>query len=437
MRHPSLLNDTLLVLPHCNIPWSRLSLVHLDYASHAPSNFPFAIDGPAWPGDISMLMAFRAWQSSPGAAKRPPATTQLAGSRAVVSVQDRGKKPIKDSSRQAVSAKFPHHHTLTPSEADNFHGLLYVFQLWAGRPRRKHLAVLSSVFRHWRGLWHRTRDFLRRARSELRMMLRSQDTRDGGEGLRLSGGARVGGRSGLREHDESLAHGGLAGGAEERDGAGNGMLEHTLQDDEVRGLDLVRRGVEEAGEGLPPKPVRGRIGGFGASEVAQGDGGEAGAEAEEALVVLVLGDVVAARGRVPVLAHPAEPLAAGGGLLAAGDAEEEWTAAVEFRPEQVDQRDAVELVVGFAEDDGGQDAERIGRQAVDGAFGDELADHTFGEMVEQKQKDSWALGRCCRVACCGGFLRVIDDVLRDVNLWAGGAGGFCQDGIDLVGLQGC
>nr|POE50160.1 hypothetical protein CFP56_71623 [Quercus suber] len=262
------------------------------------------------------------------------------------------------------------------------------------------------------------------------MVFRGQHAGDGSERFGLRVGRGVAGKN-----DESLADDGLAGGAEEGDGARDGVLEQALEDDEVGGLELVGRGIEHAGERLPPEAVGGRVSGFGAAEVTQGDGGEAGAEAEEALVVLGLREVRPGRGGESILAHPAEPCAAGGGLRAARDAEDERAAAVEFGPEKVDQRDAVEVVLRFAEDDDRQDAERVRGQAVDGTLGDELPDDAFGEMVKEKQEDSRTLGRRGCVALRGGFLWVVHDVLRNVDLGPGSAGGFGQDGVDLVGLQ--
>ena len=102
-------------------------------------------------------------------------------------------------------------------------------------------------------------------------------------------------------------------------------------------------------------------------------------------------------------------------------------------PEQIDETVLSPLVVRAREDLNEDDADGVADLGVGAAFGDELADGAFGELVEEVEEDGWVLGVCgcglsegCGVS--GG------EVFADVDCGAGDGEGLLEDGFDLCKL---
>jgi len=198
-----------------------------------------------------------------------------------------------------------------------------------------------------------------------------------------------------------MADGGHARLPEDLADAVDVVFNEGFDEDVVRRLDLVGGEVDDAGERGPPDGVGRRVGVGRAAEVAEGDGGEAGAEAGLARVPFLVGGEVAGpqgfdgfRGvGGDAAGSPAQADAAGFAAFFAHDAEEGGAFLVVFGPQDVDEGLPVKAVVGSGEHDGGEHAERVRRRRVDAAFVLELGDDFLGQHVQQVQERRRAL-RC-------------------------------------------
>jgi len=103
-------------------------------------------------------------------------------------------------------------------------------------------------------------------------------------------------------------------------------------------------------------------------------------------------------------------------------------------PEQVDETVLAPLVVRAREDLHEDDADGVADFGVGAAFGDELPDGAFGELVEEVEEDGWIL----RVRGCGlSESRGVGgrEVFADVDCGTGDGEGLLEDGFDLGELQ--
>ena len=148
--------------------------------------------------------------------------------------------------------------------------------------------------------------------------------------------------------------------------------------------------------------------------VAEGEGRETRGQACETLVVLLRGDEGAGEGGgVEVgafFAPPAETSflrVCGGGCCGGGrpDAEEERADEVEFREQDVDERDPLPFQNVLREDVGCNYPDWVSGLGFHACFGDELCDYGFAEDVHQVDEEGRALGggRVCGVVALEGW----------------------------------
>lgn len=174
---------------------------------------------------------------------------------------------------------------------------------------------------------------------------------------------------------------------EEPENTLRGRPQHGSQQSDVSLLNLAERDRKDLVHGVPEDGVGKWVAAGCLAEVAESEGGKAGAEGGHAVDVALLWDEAAV-----VLAPPAERAFTLGRLLIAVEAPEGWADDAVLGPEDVGEREApVDEGVG-GEDVGGDNTDWFGVGGVQGGFGDEGGDDGFDEDVEAVDQEGGDFG---------------------------------------------